>query len=205
MTVSDGDYLTVAAIFEDANGQDLVNVFGLRHEGYDSLSNSEAMDEVLEWLDDIYSVLNTHLTNTITPLRYKVDKVEWITDKWQVVEEIGEDTLVLTADPSGTAEAMISQATMTSWFPTARPKTRGRKKWTRFTIDAIAGNAWTAGALSAAASAVANMLAGRIVGLSTYLLPVIFSRVEGIAYDLAVGFTSGVAGTQRSRKPGVGS
>jgi hypothetical protein len=205
MTVSDGDYLTVAAIFEDANGQDLVNVFGLRHEGPVSLSNTETMTEVLEWLDDIYSVMNTHLSNAISPLRYKVDKVEWVTDKWEVVEQIGEDTLVLTADPSGTAEAMISQSTMTSWFPTERPKSRGRKKWTRFTIDAIAGNSWTSGSLTAVATAIANMLAGQVVGLSSYLLPVIFSRVTGIAYDLSVGFTSGIAGTQRSRKPGVGS
>lgn len=207
MPVSNGETLRAVARFQDEHGSFIHNVFTFKMGGNGTTDDANIMARVLEYLDDVYSVINTSLPDTLNPYDYTVHTVVYNAEegRWDNDYLVGNDTLVLTADPSSTDQGTASQTAATLYFPSERIGSRGRKAVGPLAESAVNDGILETGALSNFVDFAANMLVETFIGDGLYLLPRLLSTIDGEAYKMLSGFVSAVTGTIRSRKPGVGA
>jgi hypothetical protein len=184
------------------------NVFywELRDENLGTWEDSWILDRIPGALDDFYTELLSRIANDVEIMDVNIDKVEWQTDKWVVVDTLG--TVDLSLNGSNATDATPHGVAATLTCETDQPKSRGRKF-----IPGIAENDFTdstaSGALlTALTAALAVWLSD--IGLSgvAVLVPGIVSVGlvgAGNFYEFTAGIVNSIAGYQRRRKPGVGS
>jgi hypothetical protein len=124
-----------------------------------------------------------------------VDKVEFVTGKWLVTENIGTFTLSFQAN-------QISPYIL---YKTERPKTVGRKFMMPFLIADYVGSVVQAGL-------VAELVTFATASLVDVFLGVIDDLEVGVPrtgvdawYPFNVAIVTNICGTQRRRRPGVGA
>lgn len=208
MTVSDGDILKVVL---DQTGPDTVicqNVYYFQLD--DPVPDNPTNAQILNALDNEITALG----NTVDQLIHsdyswdeiKVDRIEWQTDHWETVENLGikdisvAGTAVGGAAPHGVAVILTGN--------TSVPRTRARKFLAGFSEGEMANSTLSGTVLTALALFAAEWLTAETVTGSAELIPIVVGQSgpeAGVALALASIAANAITGYQRRRKPGVGS
>lgn len=203
MALGVGDIVRTTANFQLGNGVQYQNVFHHIFDGIGGISDAAVVADIKSWHDTMYAELVTVTRNDVIVQLSFVDQVEWVTDEWKVVENIGTFTGVF--NPSATSDALPNQMSAFVVFKTARPKSVGRKflfpgvegfqdEGTMAAAYVTAVVQWADDAVNDINLDVANDLHPGIVrtGVNDFLV-----------FDAAV--VTNLMGTQRRRRPGYGA
>lgn len=204
MTIGLGDVLRTAVNFTLGDGTLFQNVFHHRKVGLGIDTDATHVAAIQSWANAMYAELIVHVHNGVVAALSSVDRVEWVTDQWKVVENIG--VFSPTFVPTGSSEALPNQVSAFIVFKTERPKSVGRK----FLFPMVESSS---GAGILVASCVTQLVAWADDALSNividapldYLVPGIPRTAEDTFLDFSLAVVTNLVGTQRRRRPGYGA
>jgi hypothetical protein len=205
MSVQDGEIVKCACEFNLPDSTIAQNVFYWQAEFTAGASDSQVMTAVLDMLDDFYLELLTWLANDVTFNLSTVSKVAFDAGegKWLTSKVLGRVLCGVTTTNTDDPAANVLAASIVA--NTDRPKSRGRKQ-----IGGLVDNAFTDNDLITAA--LAGLIDAGQVWLDSYavaavgnLIPVIIRTGIDEVLPLVDLVANGIAGTMRTRKPGVGA
>lgn len=191
-----GDVLRVTAHMTLGRGQDCENVFYFRQEGLGAATDTQAISDVSQFLDDFYGFfvgdLNVGLT-FIDILFFNVTQARpMVSGLWPTQTTGGSGSHAL---PAGAA-ALVG-------LPTGVLRVRGRKYFGGFTENGNDGDTVNAGVQSNIVSASATLL-GSFLGASLHAyLPGVLAT-GGAFWAFSEAVISGLWAYQRRRRFGVG-
>lgn len=208
MTVSDGELVKVVVTHECPDTVIAQNVFYYQLD--DSGSSNPSNDQISTALDTEFTALWNTIEAYVTPeyncAEIKIDKIEWISDVWETVENIGVETIGVVGGAAQNAVPHGCAGVITA--NTTRPQTRARKFIAGLGEGTMDDSTLLSATLTALAAFVTEWLSGRGVVGGAVLEPVVvgFSGPSaGLTYILISAAANAIAGYQRRRKPGVGS
>lgn len=203
MTVSIGDIVRTAINFRLNDGTQLTNVYYHKRGGVGAFADSYVLTALETWAENMYDelVARAH-ANVVEQLAY-VDRIEWDTDAWVTAENIGTFTPLFV--PVGGGEAMPNQISPFVTFKTARPKTVGRKFLFPGTeADSLAG-VLVAGAVTDIVAYADDAVNDIVFEATATLVPGVPRSGVNEWQEFYVAVVHDLVGTQRRRRPGVGS
>ena len=186
-----------AVLFSNTTGQS-VNVFHVKV--IDDLSQTEAvlLAEIAEYIDEIYSKINTRVTDNLgyqSIEMFDVSANEPLPpEEWPVQTVGGSAASTL---PEGVAALSIA--------PTRKSKTIGKKYWPVFTEDQLANGVWEASTVTNVQLAADVWIADFQKASGALYTPGLWNRVTSLFTPFVSSRTSQVPAYQRRRKRGVGS
>lgn len=206
MPLNDGEVIRISFRSTLQDGQDHVNVYYAVANFASTGADADVYAAVNDWLDDSYSDLNAHISNTFSPVDLKIDVVEFIGGVLTITRNLGLWPFIQTAfNPTGAGDTLPPGVALLVKFLTTVGKTYGRK-FIGGLIEASQNGGVPTGLLPAAAAAYATkILGGAIVAATGTLDPGVMSERS----DSFVPFTSadmgGTLAYQRRRRLGTGS
>lgn len=204
MTITAGDILRTTVNFTLLDGTLFQNVYHHRRVGLGVITDATHITAIQAWAEAMYDELVSIVHSSVTEALSSVDIVEWVTDKWMVVENIGVFTPTFT--PVGGTEALPNQISAFVVFKTARPKSVGRKFLFPMTEASQGQGILVPGSVTNivayADDAVNNLV---ISAPLDYLVPGIPRTSEDTFLDFTLAVVTNLVGTQRRRRPGVGA
>lgn len=203
MTVEIGDIVRTAINFTLNDGTQLTNVYHHKRGGVGGFGDPAVTDALELWAEAMYNELVALAHSNVVEALSFVDRIEWDTDRWVTAENIGTFTPLFV--PVGGGEAMPNQISPFVTFKTARPKTVGRKFLFPGTeADSVAG--------ILVAGAVEDLVAYADDAVNDIILDPAGTLVPGVPrtgvnewQEFYVAVVHDLVGTQRRRRPGVGS
>lgn len=204
MTIVSGDVLRVSVNFVLGDGSQCTNVIHWDKHGI-SVSTDAAHVLAIELrVEAMYAEIAGMVKNDVVAGLCFVDLIEWVVDKWVVVENIGVFTPTFT--PTGTGDMLPNQSSAFVVLKTSRPKTVGRKFLMPFEEGWQAGSFLVAGAVTDVVAWTDELLTNlQVDGPLNYLAVGVPRTAENTFLNCNVGVVTNVLGTQRRRRPGVGS
>ena len=203
MTVSDGDYLRVAANFELPNGTMYQNIYYLTRDGTDPYSDAAHVTAIQTWIEGAYANLVAEVNSGVVEQLSFVDRLEWDGTKFAVVENIGTFTPAFV--PTGAGDQLPHQSAPFVIFKTLRPRSVGKKFLFPFQESVQNAGILTAGAVTNMVAYAADILATiNLGGDATLTAGIVRTAVNGWLTFL-VAVANDIIGTQRRRRPGVGA
>lgn len=208
MTVTDGDILKVVVSWECPAFVIAQNVFywQLNDPTPDNPTNAQIITALDTELTAMYGDLQTALSTEYEVEDFKTDRVEWVVDKWETVENLGLNDLSIVGSNANDAVPHGVAAVITA--TTTRPQTRARKFLPGFGENLFEDSTLSGTILVALAAFITEWLNDRTVVGSAEIVPVVLGMVgasEGNIYPLLAAAANAISGYQRRRKPGVGS
>ena len=125
MALGVGDIVRTSINFTLGSGDQYQNVFHHIFDGIGGISDAAVVADIKTWAETMYGEIDTAVANDVVEQLSFVDQVEWVTDEWKVVGNIG--TFTPTFAPLITGVVLPNQSSPFVVFKTARPKTVGRK------------------------------------------------------------------------------
>lgn len=178
------------------------NVFYLQFDD-DGTSNSDqdVVDDIVEWLDIVYTSFKGKVSDTVLPGEVKVYKWDTVGLDW---DEVGSNSLVTVF--SGTDQMLPHGVAPVITGRTSDPDVNGRKFLPGFAEDTCNASALTGATISAlliTAALWVTDFTGTLTGSN--FNPGVWSVVQ-VAFKAFVDhiIVNGIIGYQRRRKPGVG-
>ena len=207
MAVNDGDLLKVVITFDAPNLVVMQNVhyWQLSDPTPDNPSNAQILTALDTRITTLAQQLDDRQSNAYEWSDISVERVEWNTDHWETVENIGDAVIGVTGLAGG--DAVPHGVALTITGTTSRPQTRARKFLPGVGEADAEDSTWSGALLGAAANYVSQWLLDIPVVGAAELIPVVLGQSgpsAGIEYALLAGVISAIAGYQRRRKPGVG-
>lgn len=203
MAIEELDKVKVTCNFELGDGTQYQNVYYYIREGTDPFSDSAIVASIKALLEGAYAELVTLVTTDVTEQLSFVDRIEWVTDKWKVTENIG--TFTPTFAPSATGDALPFMSAPFVVFKTTRPKTVGKKFLFPFDEAWQDATILLSGAVNAMVAYAAEILGDVPLSPGNFLTPgVPRTRVEAW-YSFQVAVVNDIIGSQKRRRPGVGA
>lgn len=203
MTVEIGDIVRTAVNFVLNDGTQLINVYYHKRGGVGIVSDAEITTALETWAEAMYDELVALAHANVVEALSFVDRIEWDTDKWVTAENIGTFTPLFV--PVGGGEAMPNQIAPFVTFKTARPKTVGRKFLFPGTeADSLAG-VLVAGAVADIVAYADDAVNDIIILPAATLVPGVPRTGVNDWQEFFVAVVHDLVGTQRRRRPGVGS
>jgi hypothetical protein len=202
MSVSPGEVLKAVCDFVSASGLHFQNSWHFQHTGNVDMSDTEALNEIVDFVGDIYDQLADQVATTLDDPEVYVDKVAYVDDEWVTISSLGNDTANTT--PANTSDVLPLQAAACLVGLTERPKSKGRKFLIPFGEDQQIGGSWVAGCQADLAGALLTYLSDRVVGSGKILTPGVASSVTGTFLPFLSGLVNFIVFTQRRRVAGYG-
>lgn len=203
MAIVAGDILRTSVNFELADGTQYQNIFHHKRTGVALISDATFVASLKDWVETMYAELVTLVDNDVTPALCSVDKIEWVVDAWEVVENVG--TFIPTFIPVDVFAQMPNQLSPYVMFKTDRPKTVGRKFLFPLCEDGFDVGLLTAAAVTALTAWASDALNDIIVIALNDLVPGVPRTAINAWYEFTHAVLANIAGTQRRRKIGVGA
>lgn len=206
MTVSNGNVLRVATRFTGVHQQDIMNVWYFRADFAAPQADTTVVTAVDAYLSSAIVPFDGYLDNSISPLDMKVDVVQWLNGKWEVVQNVGTAAWGSTITPASTADALPEGASALAFLRVGLGKHQGRKFLGGFAED---GNS-PSGALDSTMqttilSGLATLLTPAIISAGNEIATVVLDHTDGTVRDVIELALNGFWAYQRRRRPGVGS
>ena len=201
--MSTGDIIRTSCNFTLGNGVQYQNVYHHIFDGSGGVSDVTVTTIVRLWAGAVYLPLIASIKSDVVVQLSSIDQVEWVTDKWEVVANIGTFTPVFV--PSDIGEVCPNQVSPFMVFKTARPKSVGRK----FFFPTMEGDQ-SAGIITPAVVAELVSCAATIVNdVTVDGFNVLHPGIPRVGVNDWLNFTAAVVtnllGTQRRRRPGYGA
>lgn len=203
MGVSAGDILRTTVNFILNDGTLQQNVYHHQRTGVAIIDDAAHVATLKQWAEDAYNELIAEVKSDVVEQLSFVDKVAWVTDAWEVVENIG--TFTPTFNPSGAAEALPNQSSAYVVFKTERPKSVGRKFLMPFIETTQSGTYLGAGTVTALVAYADDVVNNITLEVLNYLVPGIPRTGADVWLPFVIAVVTNVLGSQRRRRPGVGA
>lgn len=202
MAVSPGEVLKAVATHELLGDVISQSVWYWVLDAVADVSYGTVLDAIAAQVEALYANMNAHINSGTQLTDVVVNKWEYnSTDGWHTGALVGIEPLVDGFGAAANAFPHSVAAVVTAF--TQKPKVRSRKSIGGI-VESVADTSTVASAaLSALAAFLADWLAPIVIDGSTQLLPVVPSETGVIEY-LLYGLVSGIIGSQRQRKPGIG-
>lgn len=202
MTVQQGTVLKAVSTEDLPGTVKAQNVWYWKLVGVNPISDTAAMDAIVDAIEAFFTDLATRTQENITlddviVHEWEFDAVEgWQTGRFIGVRELSVVfTNVLQMLPHAVA------AVITAF--TQDVKRRSRKSIAGLTEDTQDSSAWSGDTVTALAAAAVEWLANRVILGSDQLEPGL-AGYDGLWYPLVSALVSSITGSQRQRKPGIG-
>jgi len=193
-----GDILRIVADMSVGVGVTIENVYHVKVNSAGGVSDAQALDDMGDYLEDIYSEINGHMTDSLEYDSYKVTNIT------ADVELGAQGWPTLTAGLS-TADQVADGIAGVASFRTSTPGHQGRKFWGPFSeydIDSGRLTSPTVADIQDAAVATGSPFTG---GGGQSYIPVIYDRENNVGREVTEAYGDNRPGYQRRRKPGVGA
>ena len=205
MTVSNGDVLKGFIEIVLADGTITNNVFWFLADFLSDQSDYDVANTVESYIEDIYSSVATYLADDFTINPSYLHQVSWdpATYKWITDRLVG--TLTPSFTHTNTDDPFPNQVSPVLVANTGRPGTRGRKFLTGFVETAAEASDLVSGAVTALTTALNHYLADETISAGNELKVGVGREANGAFALFTNGVVDSAVGTQRRRKPGVGT
>lgn len=125
MALGTGDILRTSVNFILPSGDQYQNVYHHIFDGAGGVSDAAVVADIELWCELMYAEIEDYVHDETVAQLCFVDQVEWVTDEWKVVANIGTFTPAWLPTPFG--HVCPNQVSPFIVFKTSRPKTVGRK------------------------------------------------------------------------------
>ena len=205
MPLDDGEILKAVVPIEMDDGTVTNQVFHWIANVTSEVNNGSLLTLVGQFLDALYTYIDDLIADSCVFLPYYLTRITWddVAGAWQMAEYIGEVSSNVT--PADVNEALPNQMAATVRATTPRPRSYGRKFIPGFTEGHQDGGILSGTATTALANFVADYIDDIDLGAVGALSPGVPRTNEEVFLDFITGVVNDVMGTQRKRKPGVGS
>lgn len=203
MALGVGDIVRTTCNFVLQNGVQYQNVYHHIFDGIGGISDAAVVSVLSGWAQSMYAEIAAYTHIDVVEQLSSVDQVEWVTDEWKVVANIG----VFTPNfvPTVVGGVCPNQVSPFIVFKTARPKSVGRK----FLFPAPEADQ-TSGIITAAY--IAALVAFADDALNDVDLDPVNTLHAGVPrtaendwLNFEVAVVTNLLGTQRRRRPGYGA
>jgi hypothetical protein len=205
MSVNDGEVVkAVVSILLD-DGTITNNVFHWIANLSAEVDNATVLAAVAAYLDDTWENLESILNVGIVFQPYYMSRVKWddLEGKWLMQELIG--SAASTVTPTNSDAVSPNQIAGTVRATTARPKSYGRKFIPGISQNQMSGSELVSGAVIALTAFMYFWLDDITLGGYGTLSPGVPRTAANQFLQFVTGEANAIVGTQRKRKPGVGS
>jgi hypothetical protein len=167
--------------------------------------NATVLSALASALDEMWGELESVLGDAIVFQPYSMSRVGWDSEegKWLMQELLGE--AASTVEPANIDAVSPNQIAATVRATTARPKSYGRKFVPGFSQNQMSGSELISGAVIALTSFLFYYLSDITLGGYGTLSPGVPRTEADTFLEFVTGVVNDIVGTQRKRKPGVGS
>lgn len=205
MPLADGEVLKVVVPVQMDDGTVTNQVFHFQAEVTSEVNDGALLSLVGAYIDDMFANVAAYIASSTLWLPYYMTKVEWdeTTQQWVMAALIGE----VASSMAGTDvnDALPNQMAATVRATTSRPKSYGRKFIPGWTEDKATGGEIVAAGLTALGDFVDDYIDDIDLGSVGRLSPGVPRTSQNLFLDFLTGVVNSIMGTQRKRKPGVGS
>lgn len=203
MALGVGDVVRTSVNFLLANGVQYQNVYHHIFDGIGGISDAAVVADIQAWAEAMYDELVTYTHDGVVEQLSFVDQVEFVVDKWEVVDNIG--TFTPNFVPVMNTGVTPNQVSPFVVFKTSRPKSVGRK----FLFPAPEGNQdqgimgapYVAAVVAYADDAVNDIVLDVVNDLHPCIVRTGVNDI--LVFESAV--VTDLLGTQRRRRPGYGA
>jgi hypothetical protein len=202
MSISDGDIIQAIVDFVPSTGDHFLNKFVWLAQLATAVDEGNFITFANAVLSALYNELAAELNSEIEDPDVTYDKLEWVTDDWEVSDNIGESALSTTF--TNTSEFLPFQTAAVMSGRTPRPRSRGRKFLPPFGEDQAVGGVLISGAISDLSDALADYIDDMDMGSGNSFIPGVASTVTQGFLPFVGGIASDILGTQRRRRKGIG-
>jgi hypothetical protein len=146
------------------------------------------------------------MRDTTIPVDLKVDVVQWLNGKWEVVQNVGLYAWGQLLDASSAADHLPPGVAALGKLYTGAGRHIGKKFFGALTeaVNDVGGNLGSAAATSILAG-LAELLTPYVISAGNELVSVVLDHTDGTVRDIIDVAVSGYHGYQRRRRPGAGS
>lgn len=205
MTVSNYDVLKAFLEIVLGDGTIAQNVYYFFCSFVEDQENTDVGDAVQSYIEDIMGAVATYLSDDFTINPSYLHRIGWdVTGaKWAVEELI--DIFTPSFTHTNTDDPFPNQIAPVLVANTDTPKSRGRKFLPGFVETAAEGSSLVSAAVTALGTALAHYIADETISTNNTLLVGVPSSNSGNFRFFTDGVVNSIVGTQRRRKPGVGT
>jgi hypothetical protein len=205
MAVSNGDVLKAFIELVLSDGTIAQNVFYFIANFLDDEGDYDVKTAIKGYIEDIYSAISTYLSDdfTINPSSVSTIVYNATEGKWEVNRLVGNITPSFTH--TNTDDPFPNQIAPVLTANTLRPKSRGRKFLMGCVETMADASELVTAAVTAMGNALAVYLADETVSGSNVLSPGVPRAGVNTFLEFSDGSVNSIVGTQRRRKPGVGT
>lgn len=203
MPVEIGDIIRTACNFVLADGTLYQNVYHHKRDGVGAFSNPVVTAAVQGWAENMYDELVSIVKNNVVEQLMFIDRIDWVVDTWEVVENIG--TFTITFVPVVVAHANPNQVSPFVVFKTARPKTVGRKFLFPLTEDDQDAGILTGAAVTDIVAYADDAVNNITLAPAGWLAPGVPRTGVNEWQEFTLAVVTDLVGTQRRRRPGYGA
>lgn len=203
MAILAGDIVKTTMSFGLADGTVCQNIFHHQRIGVGVFTDQAIVTAIEEWSEAMYAEIQPVVKDNVIALLCSVDRVEWVVDEWKITENIG----VFTPDftPEVLTDALPNMDSAFVVLKTARPKTIGRKFLPPFGESMQAGSYLIPAAVEDVVAWADDAVNDITLQVLDYMRPGVPRTGVDAWYPFTVGIVTNLLGTQRRRRPGVGS
>jgi hypothetical protein len=193
-----GDILRVVADMSVGVGVTIENVYHVKVNSAGGVADSQALDDMGDYLEDVYSEINDHMTDRLNYDSYKVTNIT-------ADVELGAQAWPSLVAGGSAADGLADGIAGVASFRTSTPGHQGRKFWGPFSeFDVTDGRLTSATVADIQDAAVATGSPFTGAGGQSYI-PVIYDRENNVGRAVTEAYGDNRPGYQRRRKPGVGA
>lgn len=205
MSVAVGDVIQAVASLLLTDGTTALNIFHYRLDGDTAQVEDDVMVAIATLLNNLYTDLQPLISDgcVVNPILFNIVAFNATEGGWRKTRELGYKTP--TWAPTNIADVFPNQMAAVISAATAIPKRIGRKFFAGFAENQATGGELIGTALTALAAAAVDYMAWGPMGGSNYLVPVIPDANSAVSNGITAVTANSIMGTQRRRKPGVGS
>lgn len=203
MALSVGDIVRTSCNFLLGSGDQYQNVYHHIFDGIGGVSDAAVVTKINDWANAMYSELNNYVASNVVEQLSSVDRVDFVTDAWTVVENIGTFTPDFT--PASTTQVSANQISPFVIFKTARPQSVGRKFMFPTPETNQIGGIIDASFLAAMVAFASDAVNDITIDVANVLHPGIARVGVNDWLNFTVAIVTNLVGTQRRRRPGYGA
>lgn len=206
MTINNGDNLRISVRQSMPSGQDHVNVFHYHCDFTGTETNQDVADAAIYMLDGAYAQINGFVSDDMTPIDVKIDKVEFADEKLEIIENVGTYPFATTYYiPGSTGDPLPPGVAGLLKLLTTAGKTYGRKFLGALTEGNQTDGTLGSTVLTAIGLMGAQLVSSILVSTGNYLLPGVMSYRDHDFRQFTDYEASDNLAYQRRRRAGTGS
>lgn len=203
MALGTGDIVRTSINFNLDDGVQYQNVYHHIFDGAGGVSDAAVVADIKTWAETMYGEIITMVKQGTSPQLSSVDQVEWVTDEWVIVANIG--TFTMTYAPNNATEKCPNQCSPFITFKTARPQSVGRKFLFPPMESFQNGGYLTAGAVTDYVAFADDAVNDIEIDVLNVLHPGVIRVGVNDFLVFTIAVVTNLLGTQRRRRPGYGA